>query len=688
MLEILGKASLGGALLLIAIWCVCRALPRLPATARFWLWWLACAKLLLGLLILTPITVVLPVSAQLLPVHPLLPVVPVETAPIHNPQATVGPETTAPNEEIGPARTTLVPTRHVFDVAPILIGVWLGGAALVFFWQLVPTLTLRRAIQQGIAVSLGETLEEIAQRVGVRRLPRVVLTSGIPGPLVVGIFRPTILLPVSLVPNLTPAEVRLVLAHELSHIRRGDLWLALLPAAVRCLFWFLPPVWLACREIALCREEVCDATALRATDAAPAVYGALLLKAAIPAGKPLPLTAPGMAAVHFVAVRRRLTALTGKPSRVLRTLGALAIAVTCLALVPLRLAARAETLVSQLIAPESTPHYRLQDLGTLGGAQSDALAVSPDGGYVAGAALLRTAARGHATLWGGAGGPKDLSADSTLPRSIAYAVNRRGQVAAFAYNQQNRPSAFLWDGKRIYLGGFDGYRFGRALDVNTAGQVVGSVQRANLDAGALPTRAFLWEAGRMTDLGTLGGPYSTALAISDRGLIVGKADLPRPMDSTTGETHAFLREGGRMRDLGTLPGGQNSVASDVNDRAQVVGWSESARGRRAFLWQDGAMTELPVPFGARETEACAINADGWVAGAAVVGDTRRALLWRPILGGYEVTDLTSDLASDGEPVSVEVARDISDRGEVVGVGTVGGKRRALLLLPSATPSGV
>jgi probable HAF family extracellular repeat protein len=79
----------------------------------------------------------------------------------------------------------------------------------------------------------------------------------------------------------------------------------------------------------------------------------------------------------------------------------------------------------------------------------------------------------------------------------------------------------------------------------------------------------------MHDLGTLGGPESRAVAINERGQVVGRAETKAKDEAGHPISHAFLWEDGKMRDLGTLPGGLESFAYGINERGQIVGTSET-----------------------------------------------------------------------------------------------------------------
>lgn len=128
--------------------------------------------------------------------------------------------------------------------------------------------------------------------------------------------------------------------------------------------------------------------------------------------------------------------------------------------------------------------------------------------------------------------------------------------------------------------------FGKAI--NASGQVTGSY---SFDGST--THAALSSGSQLTDLGTLGGDFSEAVAINASGQVVGDSML------SNGLTHATLWSDGQIIDLGTLPGGATSYATGINDAGQITGWSDtlqsgtsSPRPDHAFLYENGAMTDL------------------------------------------------------------------------------------------------
>ncbi len=143
-------------------------------------------------------------------------------------------------------------------------------------------------------------------------------------------------------------------------------------------------------------------------------------------------------------------------------------------------------------------------------------------------------------------------------------------MAVGTANSLTRPAAAA---NTIYtvrdLGTLGGASIGR--DINDSGQVVG--QSLNTSGEA---QAFLWENGRMTNLGTLGGLTSFARGIDDSGRVVGFSR------NSNNQVRAFLAQNGNMTSLGTLTGFSSSEAWHTNDSGMVVGRSfdSPARARR------------------------------------------------------------------------------------------------------------
>ena len=134
----------------------------------------------------------------------------------------------------------------------------------------------------------------------------------------------------------------------------------------------------------------------------------------------------------------------------------------------------------------------------------------------------------HAFLWTQATGMIDLGTLGGL-ESGATAISSDGKVVGYSQDARGNYRAFLWTpdqpngttGTMIDLGTLGGNEVW-ATDVNAAGQVVGG----STLPGEREGHAFVWtQATGMVDLGTRGGGYSFAIGINDVGVIVGEAQL-------------------------------------------------------------------------------------------------------------------------------------------------------------------
>lgn len=97
-------------------------------------------------------------------------------------------------------------------------------------------------------------------------------------PCVSGLWRPSILLPRDFRHRYDRRERRLVLAHEIAHLRRGDVYANALAALLRALFWFNPLLHIAVPRFRLDQELACDARVLARFPEARRCYAGAMLK--------------------------------------------------------------------------------------------------------------------------------------------------------------------------------------------------------------------------------------------------------------------------------------------------------------------------------------------------------------------------------------------------------------------------
>jgi len=238
-------------------------------------------------------------------------------------------------------------------------------------------------------------------------------------------------------------------------------------------------------------------------------------------------------------------------------------------------------------------------------------------------------------------------------QSRAYGINDAGQVVGRSVPQgQDLGRAFLWESGTMTDLGTLGGDYSEAYDINNSGQVIGWAKNSSARS-----HAFLWENGTMTDLGTLGGDHSIAYGINNLGHIVGLAE------NSSARSHAFLWENGTMTDLGTL-GGVHSIAYGINDACQVAGNSLvytgiSGQNSRAFLWESGTMNSIGT-LGGDDSYGRGINNSGQIVGYSDIDGYPtyyHAFLWD--------NDQMIDLGTLGGR-QFSKANAINDYGQVVG----------------------
>jgi len=138
---------------------------------------------------------------------------------------------------------------------------WLAGCTIFLMRLLFAALCivrLRRSCSPVDDLALSEVFEAAKKAAGFRRGAAIRIGKRVTSPVSVGIFRPTILLPESLVKEMPLEHLRPILLHELAHIRWGDYAVNILQRLSEALFFFHPLIYLMNRGLRRLREEICD----------------------------------------------------------------------------------------------------------------------------------------------------------------------------------------------------------------------------------------------------------------------------------------------------------------------------------------------------------------------------------------------------------------------------------------------
>jgi probable HAF family extracellular repeat protein len=342
----------------------------------------------------------------------------------------------------------------------------------------------------------------------------------------------------------------------------------------------------------------------------------------------------------------------------------------------------------QLNGQSRSQAYTVIDLGTLGGTLSSAEGIS-NKGWVAGYSTLPGDTITHASLW-----QNDVIIDLGMPglnSLIAYPFNERGEVAIHSEVSAPDPLGedfcgfgthlacppFLWKrGSLIQLPTLGGGN-GHTSQVNNRGAAAGVAENATTDLTCIPqecveqicpsqvlqTKPVLWKGRQIQELPTFAGDSDGgALVINDSGQVAGTSG--KCIGSAEEARHALLWEHGTLTDLGNLGGTMNHHPQYINNRGQVVGYSNLAGDEttHAFLWQKGLMTDLGTLLGDFSSFAEAVNDNGEIGGFSCdAGFNCRAFVWQ----NGAMTDVNTLIPSGSALFLLDILS-INSRGEIVG----------------------
>ena len=144
---------------------------------------------------------------------------------------------------------------------PMLVLAWLTGVAVLSLRLMSGWLWVQRIKSHGVSPAADgwpHMAQRLCRRLHIRRHVRLLESTIVDVPTVIGWLKPVILMPASALAGLHPRQLEAILAHELAHIRRHDYLVNLLQTVVETLLFYHPAVWWLSRRIRAERENCCD----------------------------------------------------------------------------------------------------------------------------------------------------------------------------------------------------------------------------------------------------------------------------------------------------------------------------------------------------------------------------------------------------------------------------------------------
>ncbi|HET9730406.1 MAG TPA: M56 family metallopeptidase [Acidimicrobiia bacterium] len=205
-------------------------------------------------------------------------------------------------------------SQQVFDgviVVRLLLVIYVAGIVGVLTPTLVASIRIRRLIRGARPIEDGAWstgLAEAQRSLGMARSVRLLESAGVAVPMTAGVLCPVIVLPPS-ASACNESQRRMVLMHELAHVRAADWAFNLAGRLVCALYWFHPGVWWIARRLRTDCELACDDHVIE-SGARRSEYAELLVEAADRAARVTPMPVAGaLALAERGGLRPRLVAV-------------------------------------------------------------------------------------------------------------------------------------------------------------------------------------------------------------------------------------------------------------------------------------------------------------------------------------------------------------------------------------------
>ena len=182
-----------------------------------------------------------------------------------------------------PAMTSVVARSWRLDIErifPWLVAGWLFGVLLLSLRVIGGYVRARALVHTAtgaVSTEISAAARRIAERLRVGATVHVLESARAQVPMVIGMVKPVVLMPASLLSGLSLPQVEAILAHELAHVRRYDYAINLFQTVIETFFFFHPAVWWLSRRLRDEREQACDELAVSLCGGDPVFYSRVLL---------------------------------------------------------------------------------------------------------------------------------------------------------------------------------------------------------------------------------------------------------------------------------------------------------------------------------------------------------------------------------------------------------------------------
>ena len=182
-----------------------------------------------------------------------------------------------------PATTSAAARSWRLDIErifPWLVAGWLFGVLLLSLRVIGGYVRARALVHTAtgaVSAEITAAARRIAERLRVGASVRVLESARAQVPMVIGMVKPVVLMPASLLSGLSLQQVEAILAHELAHVRRYDYAINLFQTVIETFFFFHPAVWWLSRRLRDEREQACDELAVSLCGGDPVFYSRVLL---------------------------------------------------------------------------------------------------------------------------------------------------------------------------------------------------------------------------------------------------------------------------------------------------------------------------------------------------------------------------------------------------------------------------